>query len=117
MALIIGTIAAWIAWQQLQVAAEQRRVAQAKFNFDLFQRRYEIFEYTWSMLSSMVQARENQSEIEADFHKVRPRAQFLFGAEIADYMTDISMRIVNQQTMDVMQRSNLNVMRPEDVFP
>jgi hypothetical protein len=115
VALIIGAIAAWIAWHQLQVAREQKRVAKAKFNFDLFHERYEVFEATWSVLSAMIQGAHDQAERDAAFHNIRPRARFLFGAEIADYMAEISWRMADQRTIDAVTRQRGDVMRPEDI--
>ena len=112
--LVIGAIAAYIAWRQFQVAAEQRRVAQAKLSLDLFQRRYEVFQHTWSMLSSMIQARPDQAKVEMDFNNARPHARFLFGAEIAECMADISRRRIDQQLIDATTRQPGQLMRPED---
>ena len=113
--LVIGGIAAYIAWRQFQVAAEQRRLAQAKLKLDLFQRRYEIFEHTWSMLSSMIQERPGQAKIEMDFDNARPRARFLFGPEVADYMAEISRRRIDQQIIMATTRQRGDVMRPEGI--
>ena len=92
--LVIGGLAAYIAWQQYQVAVEQRRVAHAKLNLDLFQRRYEIFESTWIMLSAMIHGTPNLNEVESTFNNARPRARFLFGVGVEQYMTDLTTRIL-----------------------
>lgn len=76
--LLIGVIATYIAWRQCKVAKEQRRIAHAKLNLDLFQRRYEIFELTWAMLSSMNKLRDDQETVEAEFSNARPRALSLW---------------------------------------
>lgn len=112
---VIGLIAAYIAWRQFQVAKEQKRVAHAKLNFDLFQQRYEVFECTWSMLSSMIQERPNQVQIEMDFNNARQRARFLFGAEVADYMGEISRRCTDQEFIMLVTKQRGDVMLPEDV--
>jgi hypothetical protein len=112
---VIGGIAAYIAWRQFQVAKEQKRVAHAKLNFDLFQQRYEVFECTWSMLSSMIQERPNHAQIEMDFNNARPRARFLFGAEVADYMAEISRRCIDQQHIMAIAKQRGDVLRPEDI--
>lgn len=113
VALVIGVLAAYIAWQQHQVAVEQRRVAHAKLNLDLFQRRYEIFESTWCMLSAMIQTRSDQDQVEATFNNARPRARFLFGAEVERYMHDVTMRIIEHKIiMEVVEQSG-GAVQPE----
>ena len=50
-ALVIGCIAGYIAFHQW-------RVAKAKLNLDLFEKRYVIFEATWTELSQAMQTPE-----------------------------------------------------------
>ena len=90
-------------------------MAHAKLNLDLFQQRYEIFEHTWSMLSSTIQPRPNQASLEKDFANARPRARFLFGKEIAEYMDEISRRSTEQQMIMMRTAARGTVMLPEDV--
>lgn len=89
--LVIGTIAAYIAWQQW-------RVSQAKLNLDLFQRRLEIFELTWGALSrAHLHVRDPEKDLQ--FSNRRPEARFLFGVEVADYMSEI---VKKQITLDML---------------
>ena len=74
--LIVGVIATWIASQQAAVAKEQRRIAQAKLNLDLFHERMKIFEVTWSAASSVAQSAE-------PCHAPSPGAQNSTGANRA----------------------------------
>ena len=79
--LVIGLVAAYIAWQQW-------RVSRAKLNLDLFQRRLEIFEMTWGALSrASLHMRDPESDLK--FSNRRPEAQFLFGSEIENYIAEI----------------------------
>jgi hypothetical protein len=76
--LIIGLIAAYIAWKQWETA-------RAKLNLDLFARRLEVFDKTWGAASSLSQ---NHSPVYPPvvFTNLLPEASFLFGAEVEEYM-------------------------------
>lgn len=80
-----------IAKGQKDIARAQKAVAHAKLNLDLFDRRFEMFQVTWGFLSAGVNSSEHEL-IHSDFTNQIPRARFLFGAEIADYMLEASNR-------------------------
>ena len=82
VALVIGGIAAWIAFHQY-------RVARTKLKLDLFDKRYDIFIKTWGHLSEMVQKGVGPIAL-SDFDNERPRAGFLFGQDIESYLSEIS---------------------------
>ena len=84
--LIIGLIAAGIAFQQW-------RVAQAKLKLDLFNKRYEIFEAVWWELSRPVVDPPLEAG-NANFTNLLPQAEFLFGQEIRTYMSHISSQSI-----------------------
>lgn len=78
VALMIGLVAGEIAWRQF-------KVARAKLNLDLFEHRYELYDIVWAFLS----ARGNGGiEIEKAFNNALPKAHFLFGQDIGDFMLD-----------------------------
>lgn len=78
VALVIGLVAAGIAYRQWQVA-------RAKLNLDLFERRYAIFEETWGYLSSAVTEGTKRFN-DPTLSNLLPQAEFLFGPEIRAYM-------------------------------
>ena len=80
-----------IAASQRDIALEQRRVATAKLNLDLLDRRYELFMEVCGFLShgSMGDVTEHS---DPRFTNLIPKARFLFGDEIADYMSEASSR-------------------------
>jgi hypothetical protein len=85
VALVIGVIAARIAWQQ-------KEVAKAKLNLDLFDKRYAIFKRTEVWLSEMATtATVYRTEIPelADGEGLIVEASFLFGPAIAAYQKEI----------------------------
>jgi len=85
VALVIGGIAALIAWRQY-------RVAKAKLSLDLFDKRYPIFQQTWEILSETVRSgtRGKSHGLATPFNNFLPEARFLFGNQIADYLDAVS---------------------------
>ncbi|MFZ2269440.1 MAG: hypothetical protein WAV95_17845 [Azonexus sp.] len=95
--LVIGGIAAYVAWRQHQTARE-------KLKLDLFDKRYEVFEHTCRLLS---EAQGNDEEINLPFayhSELIPKARFLFGEAIEEYLQEIGQQrielwILNERIM------------------
>jgi hypothetical protein len=85
VALAIGVLAGYIAFNQW-------RVAKAKLNLDLFEKRYAIFVATWTEISQAIQTPEVRMT-NPEFTNLLPKAQFLFGPEIREYMSEVSSKI------------------------
>ena len=85
VALVIGAIATWIAYNQY-------KVARAKLNLDLFDKRHHIFQKTWECLSQIYG--ENSKKRLQDFTNLIPEASFIFGKDIGNYMKEISNKII-----------------------
>lgn len=85
VALVVAGIAGLIAWRQVQIA-------RGKLNLDLFDQRLAIFEATWSFLSKVVNGGELDLRDGGEFTNLLPKAQFLFGLEIREYMSEASSR-------------------------
>lgn len=93
VAYAIGTAQRDIAARQADTAAAQRKISEAKLNFDLFKERYEVFEKVWGFLSTGPNNNETvTASLRPEFTNLIPRAQFLFGSEIADFMREASKR-------------------------
>lgn len=75
VALVIGLLAALIAWNSY-------RVARAKFRLDLFDKRYEVFDHLWVFLSTHQDGASVDSPSFANMSNAIPKAHFLFGGEI-----------------------------------
>ena len=84
VALIVAGIGSWIAYSQY-------RVARAKLNLDLFEERYKLFEEVWQFLSIAANVNEGTS-FHNSFGNLIPKAGFLFGAEIAEFMREANKR-------------------------
>jgi len=83
VALVIGSVAALIAWRQY-------RVARAKLNLDLFEQRYELYRLIWELLSAQGTP---VSQLETNFGNSIPKAFFLFGSEVGDFMFECLNRL------------------------
>jgi len=121
VALVIGLIAAGIAWHQY-------KVAKGKLNLDLFEQRYEIFEIVWKYISDCTDRSppERVGSYQA-FSNSIPKAYFLFGTEIGDWMTkmkdeSIAMNAANhgiaheKQYSDKWQKAVADTTRLEQLF-
>ena len=95
---IIGCIALRIAWQQKETAKEQRKIAKAKLNLDLFTRRLEIFTKTWEAASSVSQT-ENPISAPISMTNLFAEASFLFDSDVEAYMKELAMKMNNLAIM------------------
>jgi hypothetical protein len=97
----IGTSQRDIARQQADIAAEQRQIAAAKLNLELFEERYELFMKVWGFLSDALEdtADSVPHPLRPEFTNLIPKARFLFGREIAEYMIEANGNRVRLFTM------------------
>ena len=79
-ALLIGGIAAGIAWRQY-------KLAHAKLKLDLFERRYVIFNDAWKFMSEIMHDGPGDQALHPFTNQI-PQAGFLFGRSIEDYLND-----------------------------
>ena len=108
VALVIGAIAAYIAWHQY-------KTGKAKLKLDLFDKRYKVFLETWRYLSSAICNEQPVSPTNLPFSNLIPKAAFLFGPEIEAYLQEASNKMIVFHTIAECCRKNGNVMRPEDI--
>ena len=114
VALVIGLIAAGIAYRQYEVARAQHEVTRAKLKLDLFEKRYAIFEQTWNFLSTIVREGPGATALPT-FGNIIPQASFLFGKEVEAYMRESSEKQTELWFIESRVRANNNVMLPEDI--
>jgi hypothetical protein len=71
------------------IAHRQAAVAEGKLKLDLFEKRYSIFQETWEIMSEVVMkgTREKNYGLSHPFANFTPRARFLFGPEVAEYLS------------------------------
>lgn len=104
-AALISLVLGYVAFL---VQRHQANVATAKLNLDLFDRRYKIFEATWSELSNAVQ-NESAQMSNSSFTNLFPTAEFLFGKEIRAYMQEVSKNCTNLWMIQQKTRTNQNI--------
>jgi hypothetical protein len=87
VALIIGAIAASIAYRQYRVAA-------AKLKLDLFDKRFAVFHKTWAILSETVISgtRGRGYGMSTPFNNFLPEAAFLFGKDVEKYLDEAATK-------------------------
>ena len=102
VALVIGAIAAFLTWRQYEVA-------RAKLKFDLFDRRFAIFQQTWEILSEVVirGTREKNYGLATPFNDFLPQARFLFGKDISDYLDEASTNWADLHALEA-ERADLS---------
>ena len=81
VALTVGMGAAVIAFHQY-------RVARAKLNLDLFEKRWQIYEVVRSRAAWPASHRRGDFTV-AQRHEVVAKAKFLFGAEMAEFVNQV----------------------------
>jgi len=95
LTVIISAVVGVIAYAQMnvariqaEIAREQKRIAAAKLNLELFEQRYAVFEAVWAFLTDAPNdLPENvQDPLRPAFTNLVPKARSLFGNEIAAYM-------------------------------
>lgn len=110
VALVVGIVGGLIAWRQY-------RVARAKLNLDLFEKRYELFMVVWTFVSSVVQGgvRRLNSQERVEMTNQIPKMEFLFGNDLAEYVRKISAQHASLLSIQQATLRNNNVMPEEHV--
>jgi hypothetical protein len=112
--VIVGCIAARISWQQSRTAEEQRKIASAKLNLDLFTRRLEIFKETWGAASS-VRRSSDPVPAPASMTNLYPEASFLFGSEVEEYMNELGHKMNDLSVIRQLTQRNNCVLSPDEI--
>jgi len=92
VALVIGLIAACITWNQY-------KVARAKLNLDLFDKRHNIFQKTWECLSLIYDSDYEKRRI--DLMNYLPEASFIFGKEVEVYLRNINEKLIQFNILNI----------------
>lgn len=97
VALVIGGIGVWIAFNQY-------KVARAKLNLDLFDKRHHIFQKTWECLSQG--SNPNMETMRLNFTNLIPEASFIFGKNIETYMYEINKKLIEYNMLNIKMQNN-----------
>ncbi len=105
VALVIGVIAAWIAFQQW-------RVARAKLNLDLFERRLRLYRATDKyLLESLSGGPQSFLETIEGLNE----APFLFGPEVTTYLQKVLDMRNELRGIDTRAQGNNGMVHPEEI--
>jgi len=98
VALVIGGIAAGIAWRQY-------KVAKAKLNLDLFERRFGVFTKVWIATAETFNKGPRHPMfgnygLGSPYNELRPEAGFLFGKGIEAYIDELTMNWARYRALE-----------------
>lgn len=110
--VVTGLITAVLGYLAIQIQKDQWRVSRAKLSLDLFDKRYKIFEATWTELSQAIQ-RGPVGVSNPNFTNLLPQAQFLFGLEIRNYMSEIASKTTELWMIQKKIEANQNILPPD----
>jgi acyl transferase domain-containing protein len=91
--LAIACLGAWIAYQQARIAA-------ARLDFDLFEKRYAVFEGARDFLIKGLQSQEFETTEIIRFNVSTADAVFLFDEQVVDYLNRLRERVVRLKTLN-----------------
>jgi len=97
VALTIGSIAAYIAYQQW-------KVARTKLDLDLFEQRYALFELLWAFISVHTDDPEEIEQATRALKTAVPKFYFLFGPEIGSYVEEVLAKGIPQDPAKPLSR-------------
>lgn len=109
---LVAIFVAWVAWRQYRVASEQKRVARAKLNLDLFDRRLRIFRATEQFLMNSFPGAPKDK---TDFTDLFAEASFLFESDVEAYMRLALKKRGELVTINLRATANNGMVRPEDI--
>lgn len=117
--LIVGLIAARIAWQQAETAKQQRAIAEAKLKFDLFSKRLEFYEAVCALAES---AQHYKDHVEAKRALVKMislshECSFLFGNDVEALVHEMCLKVADLGNGIKATMDNNGVVSPEILAP
>jgi hypothetical protein len=96
----------WMQWAQaigigvisaagVFIAYKQSRIATAKLNLDLYDRRFKVFEATRAFVTAFLTAGKYESDEFVKFMAATSEAVFLFDEEVPQYLGELRGKIYN----------------------
>ena len=116
--LIVGLVAAFIAWQQAQISKEQKRIAQAKLKLDLFVKRLAVYKEVYRLVEFGKNLKDIKEGIAASKQLIElaHEATFLFGDDITELIEKSGLAIIDLVNGIKATADNENVV-PAPVMP
>lgn len=112
--IIVAVMALSISRAQKNIAADQRDIAKAKLNLDLFERRMKVFDVTWGAASRCVNSATPEGA-PIELTNLLPTAGFLFGPEVETYMRQLVHDINELAICAQVTRQRGNIMDPDRI--
>ena len=94
-----------IAEAQAATADGQKRIAAARLNFDLYQKRYAVFEVARRLLAEVVQNDHVDAKQVIEFNIATADAPFLFNQGIVDYLAGLRDKILRLKTLKTQEKA------------
>lgn len=94
-----------IAEAQAATADGQRRIAAAKLNFDLYEKRYAVFEVVRRLLVEVVQEDYVDAKQVIAFNIGTANATFLFDQDIVDYLACLRDKLLRLKTLKTQEKA------------
>jgi hypothetical protein len=88
-----------IAKDQAVTADAQRKIAAARLNFDLYEKRYVVFEVARSLLRRVVREDTIEANDVMNFNIETADAPFLFGQDIVNYLGVLRTKVLHLKTL------------------
>jgi hypothetical protein len=108
VALIAAGIASIIQLRQLETAEKQRRIAQQKLNFDLFDRRLAVYDAAKVVLDEL-RGEEGIFTAKIEFRKKINGAEWIFNEDLSLYLTIDYLEVAGDK---VQELNDLNLKSP-----
>ena len=96
ISVIIAAIVGVVGFQQYLLARRQTALAREKFTLDLFDKRFEVYTATMDLLLRAMSTTDRTPLIE--YLRRTKQADFLFGAEIVNYVDALYQKAVDIET-------------------
>ncbi len=95
--LIVGLVAAFIAWQQAQISKEQKSIAQAKLKLDLFVKRLAVYKEVYRLFEFGKNLKDINEGIAAakQLIELGHEANFLFGEDITELIEKSGLALID----------------------
>ena len=95
--LIIAGIVAYIGCLQYRVSKRQQKIAEEKFNLDMFDKRFKVFDATRTFFLKIIESGNINLQEIREFRVSTIDAVFLFDDEISKYLEEVIRKALKLQ--------------------
>lgn len=91
--------------EQVRIAETQKNIAAAKLNFDLYEKRFSVFDAARRLLIKVVQDDHVESSEVIKFNIETADAVFLFNKDIDDYLNTLRKKILRLRVLRTQEKA------------